>query len=378
MNCVYVPLWRNATVVTAVVLGAALVPPVQLSELPMPQPAAIAVQLTGSSSDVVGALGDLFDHATYTVAPVLQQVLANWTGYLAHTVSDPSSLSASLSEIEDHVNGLVGAPLELFTAGAGVNGVYSSLSDAPVTVTGIGDLAAWAIDTILGGTNGTLDLTGIDHASVLSALVGILGGSSSLLGGLLAFTGSPLSGVLWGGLGTVLSPLIATYTDLSHVVSDISSGSAGYSSALTELLAMPGDAVSAFLTGTTIQANLIDNSSIDSLLSQVFGSTLAGGVEQLTQLLGISLDVATPITLGGLLSPGGSLFDAIGLELSGTALNNGLAIGLAGSAVGPIGSLIELDQAMAHAIGWDVFDPNPISEVEVDLGNIWHDLVSAL
>jgi hypothetical protein len=64
------------------------------------------------------------------------------------------------------------------------------------------------------------------------------------------------------------------------------------------------------------------------------------------------------VDLGGLLSGGGSLFDAIGagMDLDFPGLPS--SFDLTGVAVGPIASMVELDQSIAEALGWSgVGDP---------------------
>jgi hypothetical protein len=71
-------------------------------------------------------------------------------------------------------------------------------------------------------------------------------------------------------------------------------------------------------------------------------------------LLGPSNITGLTVGLGGLLSGGGSLFDSVGLSLS-TELGD---LDLSGVAVGPIASMVELDQSIAEALGWSgVGDP---------------------
>jgi hypothetical protein len=54
-----------------------------------------------------------------------------------------------------------------------------------------------------------------------------------------------------------------------------------------------------------------------------------------------------------LLSGGGSLFDAIGAGMDLDFPGLASSFDLTGVAVGPIASLIELDQSIAEALGWN-------------------------
>jgi hypothetical protein len=74
--------------------------------------------------------------------------------------------------------------------------------------------------------------------------------------------------------------------------------------------------------------------------------------------------------LGGLLSPGSSLLNGISATISG------LPVRLAGNAVGPIGSSIELDQAIATALGFSF--PTPAMDTVSPLGDLLSTLTTAL
>jgi hypothetical protein len=69
------------------------------------------------------------------------------------------------------------------------------------------------------------------------------------------------------------------------------------------------------------------------------------------------------VDLGGLLSGGGSLLDSLGLGLDLGALGS---LDLPGVAVGPIASMVELDQSIAEALGWSGAG-DPLSSL-ADLG----------
>jgi hypothetical protein len=95
---------------------------------------------------------------------------------------------------------------------------------------------------------------------------------------------------------------------------------------------------------------------------------------------GTSADITgVTVDLGGLLSGGGSLFDSIGIGLD-TELGD---LDLSGVAVGPIASMIELDESIAEALGWSgVGDPlsglADLGTSTADAGSLATDLSTAL
>jgi hypothetical protein len=84
-----------------------------------------------------------------------------------------------------------------------------------------------------------------------------------------------------------------------------------------------------------------------------------------------SVDITSrDLVLGGLLSPGSSLLNGISATISG------LPVSLTGHAVGPIGSSIELDQAIATALGFSF--PTPAMDTVRPLGDLLSTLTTAL
>jgi hypothetical protein len=86
------------------------------------------------------------------------------------------------------------------------------------------------------------------------------------------------------------------------------------------------------------------------------------------------------VDLGGLLSGAGSLFDSVGLSLDIPALGT---FDLPGVAVGPIASMVELDQSIAEALGWSgVGDPlsslADLGTSSAEAGSLAADLSTAL
>jgi hypothetical protein len=97
-------------------------------------------------------------------------------------------------------------------------------------------------------------------------------------------------------------------------------------------------------------------------LTTDFGISAPSGVD----VTAIELD------FGGLLSPGGSLIDGIGI--TGTLGSCSIVcatLDVPSSAVGPIASLFEQDQAIAEAIGWDGVG-QPLAHLFTDLTTLFN------
>lgn len=322
---------------------------------------------------------DLAGHVDPSVPfPVAEQLIASG-------VSDPSGLQNTL---QDGLN----AAVVPFTTGT--PDMYSSLSDVPGTLTLGGsflgsDIGSTTLDapshlelfnTLTGSTTALeslmsalgLDVTNVNGTDILNALLGDLGvNDSSLLSAVdgianglgldsinldpnqfLDFAASPLSGVLWGDVSVLASIALQLDQDFTQVSTDFTTQD--WSSLLTDVLNDPVNLTNALFNGYGT-VDLADLNSGDALQSLI--GDLGGDISKMA-----SVDVSPTLDLGGLFSGGGSLLDSLGLDATGN-LDLGIASGTAdldmpGEAVGPIGSLIELGDAMAMGMGWDgVTDP---------------------
>jgi hypothetical protein len=190
------------------------------------------------------------------------------------------------------------------------------------------------------------------HTLAYTVIHGML--TSPDLQSLLAFTASPLSGVLLGDVGPILDPSLALENSIQDALT-----APDPQSALDDLLNIPANIADAtlngeFLDGTAPEINILP------LLSLLPTGTLPPDVDI------TSLD----LVLGGLLSPGSSLLNGISATISG------LPVSLTGNAVGPIGSSIELDQAIATALGFSF--PTPAMDTVSPLGDLLSTFTTAL
>ena len=280
--------------------GAIAAIPMAASSPHLPDLQARAVNLT-SGTDPITAWEDvlqaastnataIYDQFAAAPFPVLQQVIVNQSGYLEDLIKDPSSISTVLTDIENNLTAAGAAP---FAADP------NSLDDVHNAIFGL------------------LPLFEGDNAAVLQPL--------------LDFAASPLSGILLGAVGPLISPILALNDDISAIATALGGTTPDLTTAFDDLVNIPASLTGAFLNGY---------GDVDlSALLQLLPSDLFSGVSL------SSIEVA----MGGLLSEGGSLFNALGLgiDLSGVTLTLD-----PGEAPGALGSMVELAQVIAEAIGW--------------------------
>lgn len=241
-------------------------------------------------------LANLADAWLTAPAPVLQQVIANQIGYLSQLPDFPAIIGQVAANLEAAVK------------------------------------APFAIDlSTLENTNPLLN-----HRSLFNILAS-LGDESPIpaaLQPLIDFSTTYTSGVLLGLVGPVISPILALAASVSAVAENLGGETPDFQAAVNTLINTPAAMADAFLNG---------GQSLD--LTPVLDA------------LGLDLDPApgtdvtnVGITFGGLLSPGGSIFNALDFDIT---IGGRIKVNIPGQGPGAIGSLIGLGQAVAKAIGWD-------------------------
>lgn len=231
---------------------------------------------------------NLADAYLQAPAPVLQQVIANQLGYLGE------------------------------------------LPDVGAIAAQIGTNVHAALTTLFAEDLSTLDPTHSDvYGLLLNGLPPILPPVVPAdLAPLVQFSTSYLSGVLLGVVGPVIGPILALAASANAIVGNLGGEDPDFEAALNTLVNTPAAMADAFLNG----GQSVD---ITPLLKAVgLQSPIPG------------LDFGARLVFGGLLSPGGSIFNAMSIDL-------GDGSGPTGVGPGAIGSLIGLSQAIAKAIGWD-------------------------
>ncbi len=151
---------------------------------------------------------------------------------------------------------------------------------------------------------------------------------------LLDFTASPTSGLLIGLIGPFVAPVIALVDSVGSIVDAL--GNSDFLGALNDLINIPANLANAFLNG---------GQSID--LTGLLAPLVPAGTAVLND---------ANLVLGGLLSQGGSLFNALGVDVTVcitpkcTPPLTGLNVAGPGNPAGIFGSLIALTTAVADAI----------------------------
>ncbi len=145
----------------------------------------------------------------------------------------------------------------------------------------------------------------------------------------LDFTTTFLTGALLGLAGPVLAPVIQLGDSLSSIVGNLVGGDIG--AALNDLINIPANLVNAFLNG----GQVLDLTPLVNLLGVEIPNTTVNSIG---------------LALGGLLSPGGSLFNALDTNLTVDFGDFDVDIELPGVGPGVIGSVIGLTTTIANSI----------------------------
>lgn len=258
----------------------------------------------------------------------LQQAIVNQVGYLNQVLNDPSSLGTVLTQIASNAQ----------TVASGLTGVNANAATATAA-------NAHSVDTlhgILASTLPTMLPPDVDAATVTQ---------------ILNVLESPLSGLLIGAVGPVISPGVALLNTVLAVGAALQASDP--SAALSNLLDAPANMVNAFFNGADLNldalAPLINKSGIlpagttINALDYAFGGLLSvGSVSQGTYTQGGTLNP-------GITTPGGSILNSLGLNITTDALGVPLTLDIPSHAVGPLGALESISQTVGVLLGdhWD-------------------------
>lgn len=244
----------------------------------------------------------LFDTWQQAPAPILQQIIANQISYL----QELPDLAGIATQIQHNFQAALAAPLapNLSTLDP-THGTFYNLLPAVLQLPGVPDLLHLVISP-----------TGEQ---------------------LLAFSTSALSGLILGMAGPVLGPLIALSSGLNAVRTDLTAATPDVAGALSTLGSIPAAMTDAFLNG----GQHVDLTALAKTFGPAIGVSFPDGVE-------------VGIALGGLLSPGGSIFNALDFAYDNNLLGVlHIHVPLAtGTGVGPIGAFMDFTRTIAKAIGW--------------------------
>lgn len=317
--------WLTASAVVTV-LGIASVVPASTHIRDSVNPHAGA-NLLASESEASASLGDvlqvaddnageLLDHFFTAFFPALQQETVDRLDLISQFPEDPTGIFTFVGDVAD----------EMLT---GMNAHFTNF------VPPDGD-ESWLYGTI-----------NDEHLSYFDSYIDALGDDSSLQS-LLDFVASPMSGVIFGIFAPYIGAELALIDDTISVVDSLGSGDIG--GALQDALNEPTDFLDAFLNGY---------GEVD--VSIPVADVIPGSESD---------DTIDSVNLGGLLSPGGSVFDSLGID--------GDDSGISGEPFGEFGSLMSIQDAIAATLGWDG-EASPIDELSDVDGFGWlGDLLSGL
>jgi hypothetical protein len=291
---------------------------------------------------------DIYDHLSPATFADIQQFAANVPAYLDGTRSFDTDLTTAYNAA---INPFVPTGAEPY--------IYTSLDTTPSNIS-IDALGIHLFDIGLPGKDGLIEILtngltvdlGVTtiNIPVLPLLVGDT--LASQIEPYINFAGSPLSGILWGSVGTTLGPLLQLNDDITAITAALGGATPDYTTAFNDLADLPANVTNAFLNG-------YGDINLDSLLAD-FGITSP------------TTDAALVVDLGGLLSPAGSLINGIGFtDTLGDCSLACASLDVPATAVGPIASLFLQDQAIAESIGWDGVG-QPLAHLFTELATLFN------
>jgi len=295
---------------------------------------------------------------TFSEAPFVggQQAIADLSNYAQQLLDDPENINSVTQQLQQNLADV----LQGFTL-QGQVGLPSQT----------GDLLTEVIKHTL-AIDGPFPIFG--HHGILNYLPQFIPASIpySDVQPIINFLASPSSGILIGELGPAISPVVA-------LINSVDAGD-DWNTTLADM-------VGAFFNGATLNLN---------------------GLLPLIQEAGIFPQGLSMTNLdfgfGGLLTPGdvsgngyevgGSIFNSLGITLTGAAIPGG-GFTLPAEPVGPLGAWEGWDQTIAALLGWDG-SGSPLADVTLptipvdfldggtsaataatDLSSLWQDLIAA-
>ncbi|WP_167666261.1 outer membrane porin GjpA [Mycolicibacter icosiumassiliensis] len=215
-------------------------------------------------------------------------------------------------------------------------GFPGSLQEALAATTFIGvDVATPEGSELAAQTLDWSHLWGLQYLAGMDMGMGVVPiGAVEPAATLLTLLSSPMSGVLMGLIGPLLSPGVELINGVGSIVDSLGGGD--FQAAVQELLAMPANMVGAFFNGATLNLDALVPLLNDALQ-----------VPEGNAVLGASFD------FGGLFTPGvtdsgsigGSIYNSLGLDLQMVGM--GMPYSAPGEGVGLIASLVSLIEMFA-------------------------------
>ncbi|MGV0745168.1 outer membrane porin GjpA [Mycolicibacterium sp. XJ870] len=248
----------------------------------------------------------------------LQQAIVNQAGYFGDVLNDPASIGIVFQTFGENMQ-------KAFNI-ATMQGLPEDINQAIPILALSNDPA---------------------HAIVVGFVPGFLPeGTPEVVIPLVHFLASPITGVMIGFAGPLISPAVAALNSIM----------AG------DLLNLPANVVDGFFNGATLNldallpaingAGVLPEGTTVNRLGIAFGGLFSPG--------GTGKTVGGPIGVG---SVGGSIFNSVDVSIT-SELAPGFPITLdaPGVGIGPLGAMANLSQMIAGAIGWDG-DGNPLTKL---------------
>ena len=282
------------------------------------------------------------------------ELVAPWQQVLTTTTGNAETVFAASRQALNTLSGGISAEFsQLLTRPATAFGNLQNALQSVALVGAPSALQSAVTQHTLGGTTeaigGLLGDTLINdvHYQIYEGLLGNgfttpSGPEGQFISALTNFAASPLSGVLIGFAGPVVSPGVQLLNNAGTIFADITGGNPA--AALTELVNTPADVVNAFFNGATL--------NLDPL-APIFSPFVSAGDNGGQQLTGLSL------AFGGLFSPGevafgangpmyngtgGSLLNSLGMDFSFSPPDDdaGATLAVPAIPIGPIGATANL------------------------------------
>jgi len=267
----------------------------------------------------------------------LQQFIVNQQALWGDVVNGTTTFQEALAQIQDNLQTLGSAlTLDVDTSDDAGKAIFDAVT--PHTLDGL-------------------------RSVIITLLPGMLPADSEIdpeqVTGILQFLSSPLSAMLIGSLSPGISPLVALGNSITEISDALNADTPDFEAAFNALLNIPANMVDGFLNGADL--------NLDALLPAINDAGFLPEGMELT-----ALDFA----FGGLLSPGvasgagdqgtytfpdgttvdpvgGSLFNNVGLTLTGVPVLNELTLGSV--PIGPIAAMEQWSQVVGVLLGdnWD-------------------------
>ena len=193
---------------------------------------------------------DIYDHLSPATFADIQQFAANVPDYLDGTRNFNTDLTTAYNAAIKPVHARRPRAVHLHLARPDAQ--RASASTRPRAHLFDIDLPGQRglIDILTNGLNFDIGICPLCTDVTIPVLPLLVGDSlASQIEPYINFSGSPLSGILWGSVGTTLGPLLQLNDDITAITTALSGATPDYTTAFNDLLDMPANVTNAFLNG---------------------------------------------------------------------------------------------------------------------------------